>query len=785
MTQDLELAMQDIRDKPRAAGSFGVLRSAWHHKLLVALGVIIGLVLGLLYYLQAPPVYQSSAQVLVIKKRPDFALPGAASEVQPHMEDYLATHQVLIRSPRIIGQAVQKGKLRELQSLADLPGDPTGAIAEDLKVSREKEVTTVLNLSFRGPVREDCKAVLSAVLESYKEFLDTTYHNVSEDTVKLISQARDLLETKIDQKQREYRKFRLSNPNLLRAKDGTSVVQDRLINLEAKKSALQIRQAEIQGRINAFEKAQKDGRSRGELLAMVSDSLNRLGLGPGKSVLDDPLTALRLEKQTLLETFGSDHPRVQAVQRRLDVLQARSPRIVKDDDLHPLDPVLVHVQMLGQELEDAKGMVEALVKLLRDEQAAAKELIGNEVQEEAYRTDIAQTQQLFETVIKRLQEINILKDFGGYSAETIAAPSRARKVAPRAMLILSAAGLLGLLCGMALAYGAELSEMSFHSPEEIRRRLGLPVVGHIPFFQPRGDEVSGADGEPVLEPSLCTYYHTKSREAESYRGVRTALYFSTRGQSHSVVQVTSPDMGDGKTTLVANLAVSIAQSGKRVLLVDADFRRPRLHKMFSVPAERGLASVISGEAELADVIQASTIPGLSVLPCGPHPPNPAELLSQPRVKELLEYLREQYDFVVIDSPPLLAVTDPCVLVPHVDGVFLTIRIGKNVRLHAERAKEVLSTLGANILGVVVNETDRNASSVYGYSGYRYGYGYGYRYYAADKSNSYYTDPEAEEGAGTDGAGGSGQTAAPVGGAATGSHHKRSWKSFLRSLLDRL
>ena len=230
-----------------------------------------------------------------------------------------------------------------------------------------------------------------------------------------------------------------------------------------------------------------------------------------------------------------------------------------------------------------------------------------------------------------------------------------------------------------------------------------------------------------VDPIVCTLHRPKSRQAEAYRAVRTALYFSIRGGGHKVIQVTSPDPGDGKTTLAANLAVSIADSGKKILLIDADFRRPRLHKIFAVDSDCGFSSVINGEAELPDAIQPTCVENLSVMPCGPKPSNPAELLTLPRVKELIDVLRDDFDFVILDTPPVLVVTDPCAVAPRVDGVLMTIRISKNARPDAVRAAGVLATLGANVLGIVVNGVGPRV--VYGlgrgYSGYRYG---GYKHY---------------------------------------------------------
>jgi capsular exopolysaccharide synthesis family protein len=233
--------------------------------------------------------------------------------------------------------------------------------------------------------------------------------------------------------------------------------------------------------------------------------------------------------------------------------------------------------------------------------------------------------------------------------------------------------------------------------------------------------------------------------AEAYRSIRTALYFGTRGQEHKVIQVTSADAGDGKTTLVCNLAVSLAQSGKKVCLLDADFRRSRLHDMFGIDKPIGISSVMAGKAELTDAIYATGVENLSLLPCGPRPSNPSELLTSERFKELLDVLRTKFDIILIDTPPLLAVTDPSAVAPRVDSVLLVMRITKHVRPNALRAKQVLDGLGANVLGVVVNGVEVRAG--YGHDGgyRRYGYGYGgYGYRDHDYGDYYADDGQPEE-----------------------------------------
>jgi capsular exopolysaccharide synthesis family protein len=204
---------------------------------------------------------------------------------------------------------------------------------------------------------------------------------------------------------------------------------------------------------------------------------------------------------------------------------------------------------------------------------------------------------------------------------------------------------------------------------------------------------------------LCTHYRPASVEAEAYRGVRTALYFGPAA-GRKVIQITSAAAGDGKSLLAANLAVSVAQSGKRVLLVDADLRKPRLHRLFGLPEGPGLASILAGKAELDMAVQSSGLPGLSLLACGPRPANPAELLTSHRLEGVLQSLRGSYDLVFVDTPALLAVTDPSVVATRVDGVLLNVRAGSNARSLNERARDLLADLKVRLLGIVVNGMDR-------------------------------------------------------------------------------
>ncbi len=342
--------------------------------------------------------------------------------------------------------------------------------------------------------------------------------------------------------------------------------------------------------------------------------------------------------------------------------------------------------------------------------------------------------------------MSLTKDVGGFNAQVLSRPGPGGQVAPNLMMTLLAGFFLGGFAGVGLAYLAEYSDRGFRSSEEVRLRLGLPLVGHIPFLKPNAEAVRQvAAGEATADPLLVSHYNSMSVEAESYRAVRTALFFSTQDEGRKIIQVTSPTKGDGKSLMIANLAVSIAQSGKKVILIDADCRRPRQHKIFGLSAPVGLTNVLAGEVELEAAVQRSCVPGLDLLPAGPVRPNPAELLTTPRFQELLDGLRDAYDYVLVDTPPLLAVTDPCVVAARVDGLFLVIRLTREARPKAERAREILSSLGVKVFGVVVNGITRQGGPGL-YSAERYDYTESYEETEEEDGDGYYkADPEPDAG----------------------------------------
>jgi succinoglycan biosynthesis transport protein ExoP len=279
--------------------------------------------------------------------------------------------------------------------------------------------------------------------------------------------------------------------------------------------------------------------------------------------------------------------------------------------------------------------------------------------------------------------------------------------------------LLGLAAGFALGLGAAFLRDSLDdrlaSKDAAERAGGAPVLAMTPLVP------SGRRPEPVVavlaEPS--------SPAAEAYRSLRTSLQFARQERRLRVIVVTSPAVGDGKTSTLANLGVVFAQAGERVLLVSCDLRRPRIGEFFGLGERVGLTSILLGEHTMEEALVP--VPGvdrLTLLPAGPIPPNPAELLNGDQVREIFGRLRDQFDLVLVDSPPVLPVTDAAILSQYADATLMLAAAGQTRRADLHRAAEKLDQVGTAILGIVLNKVTRQTSREYGY-GYGYGYTYGY------------------------------------------------------------
>jgi len=287
----------------------------------------------------------------------------------------------------------------------------------------------------------------------------------------------------------------------------------------------------------------------------------------------------------------------------------------------------------------------------------------------------------------------------------------------------------GLVLGVGFAFLRERMDDRIHGRAELEAAVEAPVLAVVP-------KVKG--WRKRSQTRLVTASASDSPAGEAYRTLRTNLQFISRDASMRVISVTSPHAGEGKTTTVANLATTLALTGKRVMALSADLRKPRLHRFFGLDNEDGLSSVLAGQAQLADVARrVEGLDSLRLVTSGPVPPNPAELLSSDAMELLLMHLRSSADYIVIDTPPALVVTDAMIVAPRVDGVVVVVDADETTGAAASHTIEQLEQVGAKVIGSVLNRFDPSKARYYSQGG-RYAYRYHYRYEdsgAGDRSSN--------------------------------------------------
>jgi polysaccharide biosynthesis transport protein len=705
----------------------------------LVLGLATGLVLGFLYHMQRPPVYQSTAQLLVIKNRPELTTTGATDARVQFVEDYVATQVLYLKSERILELAAKR--LDDYKPYQVAPpaaeGERVGFLVTRFTVIREKEpgsntYSNILQLTFKAPHPADAPKYLRAIIEAYRSDLGTVYEGAS--VVQLESLEREIaaLNKSMSRVDGELRQWDL----VLHGEPGTvhvGISQEELPSVRSRISAnrnteqaLKLREISVLRELDEIKQA---GATRATRLAVM----NRLGipserswlLGPDTKDPDTMLGFLKYKRTEMSTKWGPGHPEMVSLNRQIEMLEKE----LTDRGGPPDDELDRHRRKLENEQAAVAKQLELLRREIADDENKAIKMAELQGKIDSLKGDRVRNEGYLREKERERDRIKATKSVGGYKVEDVTRPSEGLQIAPVLVQSLLLGAAVGLLLGLGLGLWAEMADRGFRSPTDIRHQLGLPVLGHVPPI--RSSDPPEVKPVAALDPILACLLRPHSAEAEAVRGIRTQLLFSTSGREHQVLQITSPNPGDGKSTLAANLAISLAKSDKRVVLVDCDFRKPRIHRMFALTnPELGLASVVADQADLGAVVQGCEIENLSILPCGPRPANPAELLTTPKFQEILDDLRANYDFVIIDTPPVLAVSDPAAVAPRADGVILVFRMTKDARPAAERARDDITAVGGRILGVVVNaSTEREM-------GYGYGHGYRYEYQYSDS----YADP---------------------------------------------
>jgi succinoglycan biosynthesis transport protein ExoP len=403
----------------------------------------------------------------------------------------------------------------------------------------------------------------------------------------------------------------------------------------------------------------------------------------------------------LSRKYGKNHPQMVAINSELEDLKKR--KAVEARRV---------VSSLKNEYQLAVAREESLKKALARQKQETLALNKKAVQFGVLKRQAESSRQLYELLVKRFKETSLTEEMKTGNIRVIdRAEVPGYPVKPRKQRNILLAVVVGLFFGIGMAFLLEYLDNTIKLPEEVTDFLRVPYLGPVPAFS--------MDGSLNEMPSrLISVHSPKSTASEAYRGLRTSLLLSSADTKLRVIMIVGAGPFEGKTLTSANLAVTMAQSHQPVLLIDGDMRRPDMHKIFQTPHSKGLSGILAGTDTPEDAIVETSVEGLHLLPVGPIPPNPAELIGSKTMERFITGLKEKYEIIIIDTPPLTAVTDALALSQFVDGVMLVTRTGITPRRVVKNCIEQLQAVNANILGVVLNGVGKDR---YYYSPYSYGY----------------------------------------------------------------
>lgn len=420
--------------------------------------------------------------------------------------------------------------------------------------------------------------------------------------------------------------------------------------------------------------------------------------------------SLLREKAEKAQKYGPKHPVMVALNQEIEKIKRQKMQEIRNI-----------VDSLKGRYEIALKQEQSLMQALGVSQDETIQRDKIAIQYQVLQQEVESNRSLYDMLLKRMKETSVTEENRSVNIHVIdraEVPKEYYKPKIKRNLLLAI--IVGLALGIGLAFLIEYLNDTVENPEDLERLFHLPYLGPIPHFD-RTDNVQ--------EEELIALHDPRSSAGESYRGIRTGILFSTPGHTPRSILVTSSGAGEGKTVTAANLAAVMAQTGTKVLLIDADMRKPQQHRVFGKKNEKGLTNIIVGNEDWKSLVNSTPISNLDYISVGPIPPNPAELVGSEQMKQAMESFLEHYGRVIIDSPPIMAVTDPLVLSQMVDGVVLVLRAGEVTKSQIKQTTQRLTNIQANILGVVLNDIDTKKDSYY------YNYHYYHYYYAEDGTKS--------------------------------------------------
>jgi capsular exopolysaccharide synthesis family protein len=563
--------------------------------------------------------------------------------------------------------------------------------------------SSLVEIKYRSPDAEYAAWAANEVANQYKLYTLESRLNATKEANSWLSDQLKEQRAKVDAADRALQEYKETN-NAAAVDDRQNIVLQKLTAIQTQVVEARFELVGKQAAYQQFLALQKDGKPLDALPAIVGNE--------SIQTLKTSLAGLRDEHARLTVQFGEKMPQVIASNARIKQAETELQTAMGN--------VVASVE---SDYRAAAARVSALETSLNQQKGEAMGLDRKMMEYGQLDMDAKSERQLYEKLLEQFNEGGVSGEFKGSNIQVVdAAETPQSPIFPQVQrdLMMSAVG--GLTLALVLAFGFEYFDSRLKSPDEIKMHLNLPFLGMIPVVGGR-EPVSEA---PMLQDNVPPAF------AEAIRAVRTAVLFSSADEGSRSLVITSTGPHEGKTLVSSSLAITLAQAGQKTLVIDADMRRPRMHEALDRPQEPGLSNVLVGDTKLADATRATAVPNLTLLAAGHIPPNPAELLGSKKYAELLAELRRRYDWIVIDAPPVMPVTDAALVAHRAQGVLFVVGSEMTPRQNAAAAVDQLKNANARFVGVVLNRVHIQRHSYYYSPYYRKEYG---KYYQRSVSKA--------------------------------------------------
>ena len=621
----------------------------------------------------------------------------------------METHAYIITSYPVLKTAADMLGWGEAGTDAAGASLPPAQRLKRMVEAKPQDGTHIINIRAVCEDGREAARIANAMAQAYRDYNIQQNNKKTSDTRAFIEEQLRVTLERLRQAEQRLQEFKEQN-QLLSLDAQTSNTLNRLNVLEVEHERARTDRAEIDSQLKAVDAAGKGNTDR--LMGILMTAPAGSPLEQRRNRIGD----LSLKRQGLLVAFTEKHPQVEAATQEMTALlqEARKDLQLLQQAATARESELARrVELINRENLKLPEKGLALVRLQREV----------DLQQTLYSQLKAKYQEVLIQESGKVEEVSVVKP-----ATVPAAPFN---VPSKTMIVLTGI-VMGFILGVVLVFLTELFDTSMGTIEDVEELLQVPVLGVIPQLEGEGKKKGRAergDPGPSRARDLVTHYDPKSQAAESFRALRTNLQFLRLELKGKLFLITSSFVQEGKTLNAVNLALSMAQAGHRVLLVDADLRKPSVHRVFGLGREPGvtdyvlgnyswqevvgtISDVMLGDFSMEDILRTPGMDNLHVLTAGTKPPNPTEILSSERFRQFLAEARQSYDYVFVDAPPILPVADAAEISPQVDGVLLVYTVGRIGRGVLKRAKSNLDNVEAKVLGVVLNNVKPEAGPDY-------------------------------------------------------------------------